>query len=164
MPRISMGPALPTGIPSKESFFDVTLYEFERPAELLSRLNIYSVHGLSFTNTALIPLSFSSLNALISHSLYSFLLNDNAFQEYFCTSSINELTKKHQQHWNWFRQQKPFLIQKKTGKQADLLEHTESIKINPHDNTFYLLLKLGKESQINITSFLNNVYSDCELP
>jgi len=165
MPRISMGPALPTGVSTKEDFLDVILYEFLPPSYLLSQLNSCTIRGLQFISVDPIHLSSPALNAYITHSLFSFKLNDTSFKEYFLSSNIDELLKSHSSHWQWFfNKQNFFISKKKSNKKINLLDSIESITLNKSDNAIYILLKINIESQANIIELLTNVYPNADIP
>ena len=165
LPRISMGPALPTGIASKEDFFDITLYDFLNPTEVLPRLNNASITGLNFIQVATMPLISPSLNSLLTHSLYSFKIDDEVFKEYFFTAIHDNLFIGHSQKWQWFFHKEPFLVQKKNSeKQVNLLNAVEFIKINEINSTFHVMLKMNNEAHVNIIALMNAVYPDLELP
>lgn len=165
MPRISMGPALSTAIPSKEDFFEIILYNFLPPSYLITSLNTKTIDGLTFLSANLIPLSSPAINSFLTHSLYSFKLNDNSFKEFFQQNSDDELIKLHFNHWNWFYNNSNFFITKiKTNKTINLLQLIDSLNINKQDSTIYILLKINQDLHINILELLNNVYPNAEIP
>lgn len=165
MPRISMGLALSTGIPSKEDFFEIILYDLLPPSHILASLNAKTIDGLTFISADPIPLSSPAINPSITHSLYSFLLNDNSFKEFFQQNSNDELINSHSIHWNWFYNNTDFFITKiKTNKTINLLHLIDSVKINKQDSTIYIRLKINQNLHINILELLNNVYPNAAIP
>lgn len=163
MPRISLGPALPTGIASEESFFDIILYEYENPNEILSKLNKVSVPGIVFSKIALIPLNSPSINSLITHSLFSYKLNDPVFQEFFFTASKDLLLQMHRKKWEWFSSKKDYFILKK-DKKINLLNHIDAISFKEKEFILILLLKMGLSSSVNIITLLDAIYPGIAIP
>jgi len=163
MPRISLAPALPTGIASEESFFDIILYEYENPNNILAKLNNVSIPGVIFSKIALIPLNSPSINSYITHSLFSFKLDDPVFQEYFFTSSKDLLLLMHKRKWEWFSEKKDFFILKK-DKRINLINHIEAISFKEKEFILIILLKMLPDCSVNITTLLDAIYPEIPIP
>ena len=77
-PRISFGPALPTGVEGLNEYFDIEVSVAEDVMDLLNRLNSELPQGLQALEILPVPMNKSSLNDIISCYEYEVGIDDSA--------------------------------------------------------------------------------------
>jgi radical SAM family uncharacterized protein/radical SAM-linked protein len=77
-PRISFGPALPTGVEGLNEYFDIEVSVAEDVMDLLKRLNSELPQGLQALEILPVPMNKSSLNDIISCYEYEVGIDDSA--------------------------------------------------------------------------------------
>jgi radical SAM family uncharacterized protein/radical SAM-linked protein len=80
-PRISFGPALPTGVSGMNEYFDIEVAVGTGTTEFLKRVNAELPEGFDILEISDAPLNGSSLNDLISCYEYEILIDNETFKK-----------------------------------------------------------------------------------